>query len=124
MASSLYLPENAVKPEYGLSGKAGKLEIAGMSAEKKEEQGAAGSPSESVVPQTDGIAPEIVEPRTVRIPAGFVGPETDGNSAGVKEPQDSRKTLVIKPAGDIQDRIIQNNQKVIFVYGDFSGTIN
>ena len=31
MASSLYPPENVVKPEYGLSGKAGKMEISGMS---------------------------------------------------------------------------------------------
>ena len=118
MASSL------CPPEHGLSAKVEKMEIAGISAEIKEEQEASVSSAESVVPQTDGLSSEIVEPQNVGMPAEFVEPETAGMSAAIKEPHDSRKTLVIKPAGDILDRIIKNNQKVIFVYGDFSGTVN
>ena len=50
--------------------------------------------------------------------------EAAGMSAGIMEPEAAGKTLAIKPTGDIPDHSIKNNQKVIIVYGNFSGTIN
>ena len=52
-------------------------------------------------------------------------PQPAGMSAGIMDPQPAGMTaLSIKPTGDNPDRCIKNNQKVIIVYGNFSGNIN
>ena len=62
------------------------------------------------------MSAEIMEPQAAGMSAGM--------SAGIMEPEAAGKTLAIKPTGDIPDHSIKNNQKVIIVYGNFSGTIN
>ena len=57
--------------------------------------------------------------------AGIIEPQPAGMSAGIMDPQPAGMTaLSIKPTGDNPDRCIKNNQKVIIVYGNFSGNIN